>query len=259
MATEPTAGIDDAQIDRLYALPLESFTAERNDLAKRLRKEGQRAAADVVAKLPKPSPPAWAVNQLARERPDQLAALLAATDDLRRAHAGTDGEFRAAREAEQRALEALVTSGRDLLAAHGRRPTEATLRRVRATLEAAAADPATRVELERGRLTHELASSGFDLLAGAIPESRRPNPSGRRGKSRVARPTAAERGERAAERRRQIEQAREAVVHARNRARRLRDEAEDAERAAKRAREKAARAEDDLMRAEERLDSVRRS
>ena len=39
------------ETDGLYALPLEEFTAARNELARRLRREGRREQADEVAAL----------------------------------------------------------------------------------------------------------------------------------------------------------------------------------------------------------------
>ena len=49
----------------LYGLPLEEFTAERNALAKQLRRDGQRERADEVSKLRKTLPwrgPAYALR-----------------------------------------------------------------------------------------------------------------------------------------------------------------------------------------------------
>src|SRR2546423_1744237 len=66
----------DEIVDRLYALPLEEFTRERDAAAREVRKAGDRAAAAIIAKLPKPTPAAWAANQVAREHPDVLSALL---------------------------------------------------------------------------------------------------------------------------------------------------------------------------------------
>ena len=54
------------EIDELFDLPLDEFTAARNDLAKRLKRDGDEDAAEQVRSLPKPSIAAWAVNQLAR-------------------------------------------------------------------------------------------------------------------------------------------------------------------------------------------------
>src|ERR687891_633946 len=58
----------DAAIADLYGLPLDEFTPARNELAKRLRGEGDRETAERVKELAKPSVAAWTVNQIARRR-----------------------------------------------------------------------------------------------------------------------------------------------------------------------------------------------
>ena len=73
----------DEEIDALYGLALDEFTSARNDLARDLRKQGDRERADAVAKLPKPSRAAWAVNQLARRHPGEVDDLLRAGEELR--------------------------------------------------------------------------------------------------------------------------------------------------------------------------------
>ena len=60
----------DQEVDRLFELPLEEFTAARNDLAGRLKSEGDAAAAEEVKRLTKPSVAAWTINQLSRQRTD---------------------------------------------------------------------------------------------------------------------------------------------------------------------------------------------
>src|SRR3954451_9005490 len=55
--------------DELYGLALEEFVSERDALAKRLRSAGDRAGAEEVKRLAKPSRAAWAVNQLMRSQP----------------------------------------------------------------------------------------------------------------------------------------------------------------------------------------------
>ncbi len=62
------------ELDRLYALPLNEFTAARDDVAKRLRGEGERELADEVKQLRKPPIAAWLVNQLGDR---QLGGVLA--------------------------------------------------------------------------------------------------------------------------------------------------------------------------------------
>src|SRR5438067_404358 len=52
--TKPDRQVDE-RVDRLYVLPLDEFTAERNALAKDLRTEGDRESAETVKTLKKPS------------------------------------------------------------------------------------------------------------------------------------------------------------------------------------------------------------
>src|SRR3954452_8793063 len=101
----------DAEIaEELYGAPLEEFIARRDARAKELRKAGDRAAADAVKKLRKPSVSAAAVNRLARSAPDDVSGLLAAGEALRQAQLGGGDRdaIRAAARDEREAVEALV-------------------------------------------------------------------------------------------------------------------------------------------------------
>jgi hypothetical protein len=138
-------------IDRLYAVPLDEFVSERKRLAKELRSEGDRESAAEVAKWPKPTAPAWALNQLAREAPDELAPWLEAAEALRdaSARAGEVGgdALRAAMAAHRDATRQLVGAVRE------RRPlSEPMVDRVRALLQSATVDPAAAERLRAGRL-----------------------------------------------------------------------------------------------------------
>ena len=163
------------EIDGLYGLPFEEFTAARDELAKRLRREGDRAAADRVRKLRKPVVAAWAVNQLSRARRDELDALLRAGDELRAAQeevlgGGGRERMRAAVEAERAAIDVLVAAARELLPP---RSGEATLEAVRETLRAAATDDEVREEVVAGRLVRERTAAGLGF-AGALAASVEP-------------------------------------------------------------------------------------
>ncbi len=68
-------------IDRLYQLPLDEFTAARNALAKEAGAEGSR-----IKTLAKPPVPAWAVNQLYWRNGDVWNALIEAAENARRVH-----------------------------------------------------------------------------------------------------------------------------------------------------------------------------
>ena len=64
------------EIDELFALPLDEFTAARNALAKRLKQDGDGETAEAVRTLAKPTVAAWAVNQLARHDAEAVRSLL---------------------------------------------------------------------------------------------------------------------------------------------------------------------------------------
>jgi len=151
--------------DRLYGLELDEFTPARDAAAKELRKEKRRDEAAVVAKLRKPSAAAWLVNRLARERPEDVDALLEAGEALRDAQEravageGAGGDLREAADAERRAVDELVRAARELEPG-GRKPSQAALEQVRATLHAAAADPTVREGVRAGRLVREVAAGG---------------------------------------------------------------------------------------------------
>ncbi len=150
-------------IRRLYGVPLDRFTAERNELAKRLREAGDAESAEEVAGLRRPPLSAWVVNQLMRERTPLLGDLWKAGDRLRKAHGGK-GDFRAALDSERQALDALVASAAELLEQAGKAVAEDTLQRVRGTLQAAAADRDARRTVEKGMLDEDFEPPGFEAL-----------------------------------------------------------------------------------------------
>jgi hypothetical protein len=152
---------NEKDVDRLYSLPLAEFTAQRDALAKRLRKDGDRDAADEVKRLKKPSEPAWAVNQLARNNRRELNALLKAGERLRDAQTGGAGrdELRAAIAAEREQVGKLAALAEPLLDPS----SEAKLERVRNTLHAAAVDDETREQVEVGRLVADAEAVGLGL------------------------------------------------------------------------------------------------
>jgi hypothetical protein len=143
-------------VDRLHAVPLEDFVAERKRLAKELRAAGDREAASELAKLPKPSAPAWALNLVAREEPDVVEGWLEAAEALRDAstHAdrGSGDALRAAMAAHRDATRRVLATVRDEARPNGRELSEPMLDRVRELLQAATADPARAELLRAGRV-----------------------------------------------------------------------------------------------------------
>jgi hypothetical protein len=146
----------DAEIDRLYQLPLDEFTPARNALAK----EG---GAEIKG-LSKPPLAAWAVNQLYWRQRDEYDALIAASDSLRRTHksvlAGKGGDLRAAGKAHDEALDTALKSTLGLLQESGQTVTDQTRQSIVTTLRALPADDPP------GRLTRTLQPGGFEMLAG---------------------------------------------------------------------------------------------
>jgi hypothetical protein len=175
---------------RLYGLPLEDFTRERDATARELRKAKEREAAAAVGKLPKPTQAAWAANALAREHRELVDELLDAGAALREAQeaavAGHGAEaLRDAAATERAAVDALMAVAKDLKPG-GRKPTVATLEKLRTTLEAVATDDEVRAALERGRVVEDAEGGGaWGLVPGAdVPPSK---PRAKRPAKRTAR------------------------------------------------------------------------
>ncbi|HEX3212038.1 MAG TPA: hypothetical protein VH016_05685 [Actinomycetota bacterium] len=260
----------DAQAgDELFGLPPEEFVAARDDLARRLRREGEPEAAKQVKALRRPPLSAWAVNQLAR-RPQGLGELLAAGERLRAAHqaalAGEGAaELRAAAKAERENVAALVVAALELLGEAGHPTTDATRDRVAATLHAAAASPEAAELVGGGRLTADLDPSGFGADAGAegngargaAPEDDPAERRARRATAVAARDDARKRARLAADQAvlatRHAERLGRLADQAEREAGRARATATAAIEAATTARERATRAAKDLREAEDRI------
>lgn len=168
----------DREIDRLFAVPLDEFTAARNDAVKRLKKAGDDEGAERVAALTKPSVPVWTINQLARQDKAAVKALLDAAAKLRKAQerafaGGNSDALREAQKNERDALRDLTHRAEAILEQAGRPASRPVLERIRSTLGAAALSDPTRDALKAGRLTDEVEMSGFDVLAGIEPATRK--------------------------------------------------------------------------------------
>jgi hypothetical protein len=183
----PLAAVPDLEreLDWLYGLPLEEFTRARNDLVSRLKRAHQSEVAAAIRVLRKPATVAWAANQLARNEPKQVAALLEAGERIRETQQRTlAGEASAdeladATNTERAAIRALLISALES------RGTAAVLDRLGQTLRAAAIDETGRQLLERGRLTEELKAVGFGPLEAVKPSGRRGDEIARAARERV--------------------------------------------------------------------------
>ncbi|HEX2698616.1 MAG TPA: hypothetical protein VHM89_00225 [Acidimicrobiales bacterium] len=269
MTTTDIPGGDAGQA--LYGLSPEEFTAARNALAKHLRSEGERAEAALVAKLRRPPVTAWALNMVARERPDVIDSVMDAGKQLRaatdQALAGNASALRTAQAAERRAVDTATAVAAVHLLAGGQSSGDGPRQRMAGTLRAALVDPAVAAALRAGVLDDDREAPGFGLdafspsVAGSAAR-RRPSarsPAGRPGTATGAEgmgagrpaPAAAtvdaeraeaEAGRRAAERAKETGRRAAELRDAERRAAELRGAADDAERGADTARRAAARA-----------------
>ena len=160
-----------AAIDALYEGPLETFIAGRDALAKALRLAGHTAAATQVKARTKPSLSAWAVNQLWWSHREAVASLLDVGERIRTASVRGAGpaEQAAATRDRREALNALVGLAEDVLKGGGHAAAANTVRRIRTSLEAAAAYGRTPTTPPLGRLHADLSPPGFELVAALGP------------------------------------------------------------------------------------------
>src|SRR5687767_3782757 len=173
------------EIDKLYGVPLDEFIHDRDELAKQLRREGERDAAERIKKLRKPSAGAWALNQAIRRRRKETEALLAAGERLREAHeslmsGGDPAELREAMQ-EERGLASALADCAEVIASETGKSGPALRERVRSTLHAAAVDEEARDELAKGRFIREREAVGLGPFGAAAPVA----PAGRRTKDRA--------------------------------------------------------------------------
>ncbi len=173
------------EVDALYDLRPGEFVAARDALARQVRRGGDRAQADRIKALPRPSAAAWAVNQLARREPEWTQALTTAGRRMAEAHTALledgdrEGWRRASAEARE-AIDRLVRLAEGLLREERGSVSNQLREQVRETLQAAATDPAARELVATGRLTRELRPpGGLPNLAGG--RFARPSGTGARG------------------------------------------------------------------------------
>ena len=132
----------EGEIDHLFQLSLSEFTAARNALAGRLKKDGRADDAERVKGLQKPSASAWAVNQLQWRNRKDMEGLLAVGDRFRKAQAaqlaGKAADLRTLLNERRDVLSDLVKRASDLLQEGGHAASPDAARRITTTLEALA-------------------------------------------------------------------------------------------------------------------------
>jgi hypothetical protein len=161
----------DEEIGGLYALPLEEFTTGRNALAAKLKKEGDAAGSGEVKALRKPTPSAWAVNQLFQRERERMDELMEAGEKARSAlhEAITSGGADSLREAIQGArglIEDLRQRALEFLTEGGRAASGIMGDRIGTNLQSLTFSPAAAEAAERGWIETDLDPPGFEVLAG---------------------------------------------------------------------------------------------
>jgi hypothetical protein len=271
------------EIDGLYASPLDEFTPARDELARRLRGEGDRDASAEVKRLRKPNLIAWALNSVRHHEPELIEGLIGAGERLQAAQqqlvaGGERGVLRTAATEERRLVDEVVARAEQELRAAGH-PAGATVQsKLWATAHAAAVSPEPRDLLRSGRLLRDYEVSDLGLMGAgpaAVVPAREP-PKAAAPRERAA-PSAAKRKAAGGEAAARDAEAREAQAHeeaerkeAERKARSIRRELDrargqheklaakrdDARRRAKEAAREAARAQAELERAQAALEQA---
>jgi archaellum component FlaC len=155
----------DAAVDALYTRPLDEFIAARDAAVRQATDGGDRLGAQRIKRLPKPSVAAWVINHVARDHPEEVAALADLGDELRAATADRDrGRIRALDHLRRERTEALVRGVREAGEVGGRPVSAAVLDRLTETLTAAVMDPDAAAAVRAGRLARALQHVGFGIV-----------------------------------------------------------------------------------------------
>ena len=174
----------DAIADELYRLRPEEFTTARNAKASEARAAGNRAMAESIKELRRPTTSAWLANWLVHERTDEFGRLQSLRTSMRDASDRLDGdELRRLSRQRHEILAALTAAAQGAASDAGIPFSSAVSGELEATLMAALSDEEAAAALEEGRLTTALRYTGFGttgLTSGALPAR----------KSREERPTA---------------------------------------------------------------------
>jgi len=149
---------------QLYGLKPTEFTAARDDYASEARRAGDRTLADDIKSLRKPSIGAWLANQLVRERPSDIEALIRLGAELRQAQDRLDGDKIRRLSGERHANVAVLLREAQALARRAHQSiSSSAMEDLEGTLDAALAEQEAAEVLREGRLTNALHYSGLGL------------------------------------------------------------------------------------------------
>lgn len=168
-------------VEQLYAGAPEDFVATRKTLAARARSDGDRVLATQITALRKPTVSAWALNAMARSRPDLMGDLAEFSASMRAAQSDLDAAAMRDLSRGREELLGKLVSGVEEAAQEedGRALGAALLAEVRATFVAAIADPQAEEAVASGCLTRALSYAGLGevdlsqaLAAGPVRRAR---------------------------------------------------------------------------------------
>jgi hypothetical protein len=149
-------------VTELYLVPPADFVSVRNDLVRQARASGNRALADKLQRLRRPTQSAWIVNVLAHHEATAMKRLSILGRELRGAQTGLDGaEMRQLSEQRRQLVADLLDRARSHAADAGLRLTDSVLSEVEATLRFALVDLAGSFTVRSGRLVRPLSHNGF--------------------------------------------------------------------------------------------------
>ena len=146
------------ELDQLYEVKPEEFTALRTELAAAAKKRGDVDAAKAISGARKPTTAAWVVNRIAIRDPDTRTRLAGLGERLKDAHSAMAGDrIRELTREQRRLVEDVARAAFE--EAELAQPSAALRDDVTGTLQAAIADPDVAARL--GRLTKAEQWSGF--------------------------------------------------------------------------------------------------
>jgi hypothetical protein len=168
----------DAALDELYGVDPSEFVAARKRLSASLRSAGDKDAAKELLAARRPSTSAWALNQVARRRPELVENLLDASRALFAAQTRGSNKPDVLRDAIRAHRDAIDAAADAALAVLGDRSNDKFRGEIVSTLRAVSTDESVSEELRTGRVVREASASGFPDAAGLtlVPDLPAPKP-----------------------------------------------------------------------------------
>ncbi len=162
--------------DSLYeTLPAE-FVKARSALVKSLKAQGQRAEADRISRMARPTVSVWATNQIARRASDLVARLADVTRRLQGGLQRDRDRYAAAINEHRELLNQLRERAEKVLGEGGLRVAPPVIAAAVQNFRTGLADEAVLPLLVRGRLEHDVGLEAGDGLFGMTAVDVGPEP-----------------------------------------------------------------------------------